>query len=77
MAITHVALDDSKRVIVAGILRADATQPELREIPNEPRQVRRLFERLLHEAPVRACYEAACRATTSIVSSRRSAWSAP
>jgi len=58
MAITHVALDDSKRVIVAGILRADATQPELREIPNEPRQVRRLFERLLHEAPVRACYEA-------------------
>lgn len=58
IAITHVALDDSKRVIVAGILRADATQPELREILNEPRQVRRLFERLLHEAPVRACYEA-------------------
>jgi transposase len=58
MAITHVALDDSKRVIVAGILRADATQPELREILNEPRQVRRLFERLLQEAPVRACYEA-------------------
>ena len=24
MAITHVALDDSKRVIVAGILRAEA-----------------------------------------------------
>ena len=35
MAITHVALDDSKRVIVAGILRGDATQPELREIPND------------------------------------------
>ena len=58
MAITHVALDDSKRVIVAGILRAEATQPELREIPNDPRQVRRLFERLLHDGPVRACYEA-------------------
>jgi len=58
MAITHVALDDSKRVIVAGILRAEATQPELREIPNDPRQVRRLFARLLQEAPVRACYEA-------------------
>src|SRR5947199_10410001 len=58
MAITHVALDDSKRVSVAGILRAEATQPELREIPNDPRQVRRLFERLLHEGPVRACYEA-------------------
>ena len=39
MAITHVALDDSKRVIVAGILRAEATQPELRENPNGPRQV--------------------------------------
>jgi transposase len=58
MAITHVALDDSKRVIVAGILRAEAAQPELREIPNDPRQVRRLFVRLLQEAPVRACYEA-------------------
>src|SRR5439155_1736371 len=58
MAITHVALDDSKRVIVAGILRGEATQPELREIPNDPRQVRRLFARLLQEAPVRACYEA-------------------
>jgi hypothetical protein len=41
-----VALDDSKRKIVAGILRPDATQPELREIPNEPHHVRRLFERL-------------------------------
>src|SRR5213594_1451574 len=59
MAITHVALDDSKRVIVAGIRRANATQPELREIPNEPRHVRRLFTRLLaKDAPVRACYEA-------------------
>jgi transposase len=58
MAITHVALDDSKRVIVAGILRAEATQPELREIPNDPRQIRRLFERLLHDGPIRACYEA-------------------
>jgi len=58
MAITHVALDDSKRVIVAGILRPEATQPDVREVPNEPRQVRRLFERLLQAGPVRACYEA-------------------
>lgn len=58
MAITHVALDDSKRVIVAGILRPEATQPELREIPNDPRHIRRLFERLLHAGPVHACYEA-------------------
>jgi hypothetical protein len=47
MAITHVALDDSKRVIVAGILRADASEPDVREIPNDPHQIRRLFERLL------------------------------
>ena len=58
MAITHVALDDSKRVIMVGILRPDATQPDLREVPNEPRHVRRLFERLLQDGPVRACYEA-------------------
>ena len=55
---THVALDDSKRKIVAGILRPDAVQPELREIPNDPHHVRRLFERLKREGPVVACYEA-------------------
>jgi hypothetical protein len=55
---TYVALDDSKRKIVAGILRPDATQPELREIPNEPHHVRRLFERLTREGAVGACYEA-------------------
>jgi transposase len=58
MAITHVALDDSKRVIVAGILKADAAVPDVREIPNDPHHLRRLFERLLREGPVRACYEA-------------------
>jgi transposase len=55
---TYVALDDSKRKIVAGILRGDDTQPELREIPNDPRHTRRLFERLKREGPVAACYEA-------------------
>jgi transposase len=58
MAITHVALDDSKRVIVAGILRPEAAQPDLREIPNDARHLRRLFERLLSAGPVHACYEA-------------------
>lgn len=56
--ITHVAMDDSKRRIVAGILRDGETEPELREVPNEPRLIRRLFERLKGEGPVRACYEA-------------------
>jgi hypothetical protein len=53
-----VALDDSKRKIVAGILRLGATEPELREIPNEPQLVRRLIERLRHEGSVEVCYEA-------------------
>jgi len=55
---TYVALDDSKRKIVVGILRPGSTQPELREIANDPRQIRRLFERLKREGPVAACYEA-------------------
>jgi transposase len=55
---TYVALDDSKRKIVAGILRPGDTQPELREIANDPRLLRRLFERLKREGPVAACYEA-------------------
>ena len=33
---TYVALDDSKRRIVAGILRPADTEPELREIPKTP-----------------------------------------
>src|SRR3989441_6113940 len=55
---TCVALDDSKRKIVAGILHPGDAQPELREIANDPRQIRRLFERLKREGPVAACYEA-------------------
>lgn len=57
---TYVALDDSKRKIVAGILRPGATAPELCEIANEPRHIRRLFEPLKREegAAVAACYEA-------------------
>jgi len=55
---TYVALDDSKRKLVAGILRPGVPEPELRDIPNDPRLVRRLFERLKREGPVTACYEA-------------------
>lgn len=55
---TYVALDDSKRRIVAGILRAADTEPELREIPNDPQHIRRLFTRLTREGAVKACYEA-------------------
>ena len=55
---TYVALDDSKRTITAGILRPGEREPELRQIPNEPRLLRRLVERLTREGPVRVCYEA-------------------
>ena len=55
---TYVALDDSKRKIVAGILRPGTPAPELRELPNDPPHIRRLFERLKREGPVAACYEA-------------------
>jgi transposase len=55
---THVALDDSKRKIAVGVLRPGKHESDLHEIPNEPRSIRRLFERLLHEGPVKACYEA-------------------
>src|SRR5262249_7779812 len=48
-----------------GIL-SEATQPELRESPNERRHIRRLFERLLQAGPVHACYEAGSPATTSV-----------
>ena len=48
---TFVALDDSKRKIVAGILWPDALDPELREIPNEPKPLRRLIARLKREGP--------------------------
>lgn len=56
--ITHVAMDGSKRKIVAGILRPGERDPEVRQIPNESRLIRRLFERLKREVPVRARYEA-------------------
>ncbi len=56
--ITYVALDDSKNSIVAGILRPKATEPELRQLPNEPRHLRRFFTRLQREGPVAVCYEA-------------------
>ena len=55
---THVAIDDSKRKVVVAILRPGTTEPEQREMPKEPHLIRRLFQRLTREGPVRACYEA-------------------
>jgi len=57
--ITYVALDDSKKSIVAGILHPKATEPELRQFPNEPKHLRRFVTRLQREGcAVHVCYEA-------------------
>jgi transposase len=56
--ITFMALDDSKRTIVAAVLRRGSDEPEVRSIPNEPRHLRRLVERVQREGSVAACYEA-------------------
>jgi transposase len=54
----YVGIDDSKRSLVIAILRAGMTEPEEREILNEPASLRRLMTRLTREGPVAACYEA-------------------
>jgi transposase len=43
---TYVALDDSKRKVVAAILRAGASEPEQREFPKEPHLPRRAGQRI-------------------------------
>ncbi|HEV8307501.1 MAG TPA: IS110 family transposase [Methylomirabilota bacterium] len=54
----YVGLDDSKRVIVAGILRPGQHEPEGRRIPNEPHAIGQLVKRLQREGTVHAAYEA-------------------
>jgi hypothetical protein len=72
---TFVALDDSKRTLVVEVLRGGALEPEPREIPNEPKLLRRLRQRLQRErgrcGPVT---RQACRGATSTASSRCWAW---
>jgi DNA-binding phage protein len=46
---TFVALDDSNRELIVGILRSGDREPELREIANEAKLSRRLLERLKRE----------------------------
>ena len=74
---TYVALDDSKRKIAAGILRPRDAEPELREIGNDPRQIRRLLERLKREGRWRRATRPESPATISTASSLLSVWSAP
>lgn len=53
-----VAIDDSKRTLVIGILRPGSQEPEVHSIPNEPRHLRRHVQRLQREGDVHVCYEA-------------------
>jgi hypothetical protein len=46
---TFVALDDSNRELIVGILRLGGREPELWEIANEAKLSRRLLERLKRE----------------------------
>jgi transposase len=57
--ITHVGLDVHAERIVIATLVGHAREPELRDIPNEERAIRRAFQRLAAEAyELRCCYEA-------------------
>ena len=57
--VLHVGLDVHKDSISVAILEGDLREgrPTL-TVPNDPKQLRRLFERLRKEGEVRACYEA-------------------
>jgi transposase len=53
-----VAIDDSKRTLVIGVLRPGSQEPEVHAIPNEPRHLRRHLERLRRDGDVQVCDEA-------------------
>lgn len=56
---TFVGLDVHVSGITIAELRPGAVEPEMREIPNEPKVVRRTFKRLLERShELRTCYEA-------------------
>jgi transposase len=57
--ITHVGLDAHAERIVIATLTGQAREPEVRDIPNDPKVIRRTFQRLAAEAyELRCCYEA-------------------
>ena len=56
--ITYVGIDDSKRTLVVASWGPEDLEATVRTIPNEPRFVRRLMQRLKRQGPVLACYEA-------------------
>lgn len=56
---THAGLDVHSERIVIATLTGQAREPEVRDIPNDPKVIRRTFQRLAAEAyDLRCCYEA-------------------
>lgn len=56
---THVGLDVHSERIVIATLQGQAREPEVRDIPNDPKVIRRTFRRLARQAyELRCCYEA-------------------
>lgn len=57
--ITYVGLDvHAERIVVASLV-GQAKEPQLLDIPNDPKVIRRTFQRLAREAnELRCCYEA-------------------
>jgi transposase len=56
--ISYVGVDVHSVGIVLSELRGDASKAEVREIPNDPKVIRKTFRRLAGEAELRCCYEA-------------------
>ena len=58
-AIVRVGLDVHKDSLTAAVFQGRAPDPlRVDRIPNDPKRIRRYFERLQREGEVRACYEA-------------------
>lgn len=57
--ILYVGLDVHKETVVIAVLPAGAEKPtRVDRVPNEPKALRRYFERLAEHGDIRACYEA-------------------
>jgi transposase len=55
----YLGMDVHKESVVVAVLPEGAGEPsEVRRLPNEPRKLRRHFERVARDGRIRACYEA-------------------
>jgi hypothetical protein len=78
----YVGMDVHKDSVMLAVFSEHGAEPsEVRRVANEPRKLRRFFERLGREGQVRACYEASGAGSTtrgtpssSAASSGRASW---